>query len=160
MQNSLKKYGSTVFLIFIVWTLVSSISTVALIGNNSIVFAKKHGSSSSDNGEGSSGGSSSDNTGGGSTTGGSDNSNGGGDTSNTPTPPPSTEDGLTHSNAVKYTITNTNAKELTPPTGITAFREISYDGMKNIIVSNNNNTPTQVPLKGASLVLCKWWYRI
>lgn len=59
--------------------------------------------------------------------------------------------GLTHSNAVKYTITNTNAKELTPPTGITAFREISYDGMKNIIVSNNNNTPTQVPLKGAAL---------
>jgi hypothetical protein len=60
--------------------------------------------------------------------------------------------GLTHSNAVKYTITNTNAKELTPPTGVTAFREISYDGMKNVIVNNNNNnTPTQVPLKGAAL---------
>jgi hypothetical protein len=59
-------------------------------------------------------------------------------------------DGLTRSNAVKYTITNTNAKELTPPTGVTAFHEISYDGMKNVIVSNNN-VPTQVPLKGAAI---------
>ena len=56
---------------------------------------------------------------------------------------------LRQSPAVKYTITNTNAKELTPPTGITAFREISYDGMKNVIA--NNNIPTQVPLKGAAI---------
>jgi hypothetical protein len=32
---------------------------------------------------------------------------------------------------------------LTPPTGITAFREVSYDGIKN----NNNN----LPLKGAAI---------
>jgi hypothetical protein len=56
---------------------------------------------------------------------------------------------LTQSPAVKYTITNPNAKELTPPNGVTAFREISYDGMKNII--SNNNIPTQVPLKGAAI---------
>ena len=31
--------------------------------------------------------------------------------------------GLIQSKAVKYTITDTNAKILTPPTGITAFRE-------------------------------------
>jgi hypothetical protein len=51
--------------------------------------------------------------------------------------------GLTHSNAIKYTITDTNAKVLTAPNGITAFREISYDGIKNI--------PTQVPLKGTAI---------
>jgi hypothetical protein len=56
---------------------------------------------------------------------------------------------LTQSQAVKYTITNTNAKELTPPTGITVFREISYDGMKNFV--SNKNIPTQVPLKGAAI---------
>ena len=48
--------------------------------------------------------------------------------------------GLTQSNAVKYTITDSNAKVLTPPTGITAFREISYDGIKN-----------NLPLKGAAI---------
>jgi hypothetical protein len=41
IQNSLKKYRSAIVLIFIVWMLVSSIATVALIGNISIVFAKK-----------------------------------------------------------------------------------------------------------------------
>jgi hypothetical protein len=48
---------------------------------------------------------------------------------------------LTHSNAVRYTITDSNAKILTPPTGITAYREVSYDAIKN------NN----VPLKGAAI---------
>jgi hypothetical protein len=56
---------------------------------------------------------------------------------------------LRQSPAVKYTITSTNAKVLTPPTGITAFREISYDGMKNSL--GVNNIPTQVPLKGAAI---------
>ena len=56
---------------------------------------------------------------------------------------------LTHSNGVKYNITNTNAKVLTPPTGITAYREVIYDATKNIIV--NNTIPTQVPLKGAAI---------
>ena len=51
---------------------------------------------------------------------------------------------LTNSKAVKYTITDTNAKVLTPPTGIAAFREISYDGMK----SGNG---VQVPLRGAAI---------
>jgi PsbP-like protein len=49
-------------------------------------------------------------------------------------------DGLTQSNAVKYTITDTNAKVLTPPNGITAFREVSYDGIKN-----------NLPLKGTAI---------
>jgi len=57
---------------------------------------------------------------------------------------------LTHSNGVKYTITNTNAKVLTPPTGITAYREVSYNATKNILV-NNTTIPTQVPLKGAAI---------
>jgi hypothetical protein len=48
---------------------------------------------------------------------------------------------LTNSKAIKYTITDTNAKVLTPPTGITAFREVSYDAVKN------NN----IPLKGAAI---------
>ena len=39
---------------------------------------------------------------------------------------------------------------LTPPTGITAYREVSYDATKNIIV-NNTTIPTQVPLKGAAI---------
>jgi hypothetical protein len=51
---------------------------------------------------------------------------------------------LTQSNTVKYTITDSNAKVLTPPTGITAFREVSYDGMK----SGNG---VQVPLRGAAI---------
>ena len=54
--------------------------------------------------------------------------------------------GLIQSKAVKYTITDTNAKILTPPTGITAFREVSYDAMKN------NNNGIQVPLKGAAIL--------
>jgi hypothetical protein len=49
--------------------------------------------------------------------------------------------GLTQSNTIKYTITDTNAKVLTAPTGITAFREVSYYAVKN------NN----VPLKGAAI---------
>jgi hypothetical protein len=56
---------------------------------------------------------------------------------------------LTQSNGVKYNITNTNAKVLTPPTGITAYREVIYDATKNIVV--NNTIPTQVPLKGAAI---------
>jgi hypothetical protein len=51
---------------------------------------------------------------------------------------------LTNSKAIKYTITDTNAKVLTPPTGITSFREVSYDGMK----SGNG---VQVPLRGAAI---------
>jgi hypothetical protein len=50
--------------------------------------------------------------------------------------------GLTQSNTVKYTITDSNAKLLTPPNGITAFHEISYDGIK---------TGNNIPLKGAAI---------
>jgi len=39
---------------------------------------------------------------------------------------------------------------LTPPTGITAYREVSYNATKNILV-NNTTIPTQVPLKGAAI---------
>jgi PsbP-like protein len=53
--------------------------------------------------------------------------------------------GLIQSKAVKYAITDTNAKILTPPTSITSYREISYDGMKN-------NNGIQVPLKGAAIL--------
>jgi len=91
IQKSLKIYGSTIFLIFVILTLVSSITTVPFTDNISMVFAKKDKGgdkgSNSDNG----GGSSSDNGGGGGTTTtkeGSGNSNGGGssssDTINTP----------------------------------------------------------------------------
>jgi hypothetical protein len=87
----LKIYGSTIFLIFVILTLVSSITTVPFTDNISMVFAKKDKGgdkgSNSDNG----GGSSSDNGGGGGTTTtkeGSGNSNGGGssssDAGNTP----------------------------------------------------------------------------
>lgn len=60
---------------------------------------------------------------------------------------------LTNSSVIKYSITDTNAKVLTPPAGITAYREISYNGIKNSIVNNNNNvpTPTQIPLKGTAI---------
>jgi hypothetical protein len=99
IQKSLKIYGSTFFLIFVILTLVSSITTVPFTDNISMVFAKKDKGgdkgSSNDNGGGSSsdngGGSSSDNGGGGGTTTtkeGSGNSNGGGssssDAGNTP----------------------------------------------------------------------------
>jgi hypothetical protein len=60
--------------------------------------------------------------------------------------------GLTHSNTTKYTITATNATELTPPTGITAYHEISYNGMKNSVV---NNVPVLVPLKGTAIFFVK-----
>ena len=91
IQKSLKIYGSTIFLIFVILTLVSSITTVPFTDNISMVFAKKDKGgdkgSNSDNG----GGSSSDNGGGGGTTTtkeGSGNSNGGGssssDAGNTP----------------------------------------------------------------------------
>jgi hypothetical protein len=87
----LKICGSTIFLIFVILTLVSSITTVPFTDNISMVFAKKDKGgdkgSNSDNG----GGSSSDNGGGGGTTTtkeGSGNSNGGGssssDAGNTP----------------------------------------------------------------------------
>jgi hypothetical protein len=56
---------------------------------------------------------------------------------------------LTNSSVIKYTITNTNSKVLTPPAGITAYREISYNGIKNSTVSNN--TPAQIPLKGTAI---------
>ena len=73
IQKSLKIYGSTIFLIFVILTLVSSITTVPFTDNISIVFAKKD--------KGGDKGSSSDNGGGGGTTTteeGSGNSNGGG----------------------------------------------------------------------------------
>jgi hypothetical protein len=57
---------------------------------------------------------------------------------------------LTNSQAIKYTITDTNAKVLTPPLGITAFREVSYDAMKNSL--DANNVPAVVPLKGAAIL--------
>jgi hypothetical protein len=57
---------------------------------------------------------------------------------------------LTQSKAIKYTITNTNAKVLTAPTGISAFREVSYDAIKNS-VGGGSNPSTQVPLKGAAI---------
>ena len=87
----MKIYGSTFFLIFVILTLGSSITTVPFTDNISMVFAKKDKGgdkgSSNDNG----GGSSSDNGGGGGTTTtkeGSGNSNGGGssssDAGNTP----------------------------------------------------------------------------
>jgi hypothetical protein len=58
---------------------------------------------------------------------------------------------LTHSNTIKYTITDRNAKALTPPSGVgSAFREISYDGIKNTIDSVNK-IATQVPLKGTAI---------
>jgi hypothetical protein len=84
IQKSLKIYGSTFFLIFVILTLGSSITTVPFTDNISMVFAKKDKGgdkgSSNDNG----GGSSSDNGGGGGTTTtkeGSGNSNGGGSSS-------------------------------------------------------------------------------
>jgi hypothetical protein len=48
---------------------------------------------------------------------------------------------LAQSTAVKYTITDTNSKILTPPNGISAFREVSYDAVKN----------DNIPLKGAGI---------
>jgi hypothetical protein len=58
---------------------------------------------------------------------------------------------LTNSSVIKYAITDTNSKVLTPPAGITAYREISYNGIKNSTVSSNNNVPTQIPLKGTAI---------
>ena len=91
IQKSLKIYGSTIFLIFVILTLVSSITTVPFTDNISMVFAKKDKGgdkgSSNDNG----GGSSSDNGGGGGTTTtkeGSGNSNGGGSSSDAGNTPP------------------------------------------------------------------------
>jgi hypothetical protein len=91
-------YGSTIFLIFIILILVSSISSVPLTGNISIVFAKKdNGGSGGDDGgssskdKGGDKGSSSDNDGGGgtiTTEEGSSNSNGGGSSSDTGNTPP------------------------------------------------------------------------
>jgi hypothetical protein len=81
IQKSLKIYGSTIFLIFVILTLVSSITTIPFTDNISMVFAKKD--------KGGDKGSNIDNGGGGGTTTkeGSGNGNGGGsssDTSNTP----------------------------------------------------------------------------
>ncbi len=58
-------------------------------------------------------------------------------------------DALTNSSVIKYTITDTNSKVLTPPAGITAYHEISYNGIKNNTVSNN--IPAQIPLKGTAI---------
>jgi len=55
---------------------------------------------------------------------------------------------LTNSSVIKYSITDTNSKVLTPPAGITAYREISYNGIKNSTV---NNISTQIPLKGTAI---------
>ncbi len=67
------------------------------------------------------------------------------------TPSSATPDGytqqinaLTKSSVIKYIITDTNSKVLTPPTGIAAYREISYNGIK---ISTVNDIPTQIPLK-------------
>jgi hypothetical protein len=76
-------------------------------------------------------------------------------------------DGLTHSNTVKYTITDTNAKVLRPPNGVSAYREISYDGLKSnndVVVatattsgggggdsSSSSNSQASIPLKGAAI---------
>ena len=54
IQKSLKIYGSTIFLIFVILTLVSSISTVPFTGNISIVFAKKDNVAAAGRGGGSS----------------------------------------------------------------------------------------------------------
>ncbi|HEY1248949.1 MAG TPA: hypothetical protein VGE97_08190, partial [Nitrososphaera sp.] len=85
-QKSLKIYGSTIFLIFIICTLVSSISTVPFTGNIGMVFAKKdNGGSGGDDGgssskdKGSDKGSGSDNGGG--SSGSSGSSDNGGDSS-------------------------------------------------------------------------------
>jgi hypothetical protein len=99
--KSIRK-GRSIIFVFVILTLVSSMSTAALVpGNAHIGFAKKRsgGSGSGSSGRGSNGdgtssgdGSSTDNGGGQPTTGGSDNSNLGGDTGNTATPPPSTQE--------------------------------------------------------------------
>jgi hypothetical protein len=65
-------------------------------------------------------------------------------------------DGLTHSKTVKYTITDTNAKALTPPNGVSAFREVSYDGLKsnNDVVATSgggSNSQASIPLKGTAI---------
>jgi hypothetical protein len=57
---------------------------------------------------------------------------------------------LTNSSVIKYTITDTNSKVLTPPSGIASYREISYNGIKNSTV-NSNNISTQIPLKGTAI---------
>ena len=82
IQKSLKIYGSTIFLIFVILTLVSSITTVPFTDNISMVFAKKD--------KGGDKGSNSDNGGGGGTTTeeGSGNSNGGGSSSDAGNTPP------------------------------------------------------------------------
>jgi hypothetical protein len=56
--------------------------------------------------------------------------------------------GLTQSNAVKYNITSLNDTVFTPPSGVTAYHEISYNGMKNGII---NNAPVLIPLKGTGI---------
>jgi hypothetical protein len=82
IQKSLKIYGSTIFLIFVILTLVSSITTVPFTDNISMVFAKKD--------KGGDKGSNIDNGGGGGTTTkeGSGNGNGGGSSSDTGSTPP------------------------------------------------------------------------
>jgi len=82
IQKSLKIYGSTIFLIFVILTLVSSITTIPFTDNISMVFAKKD--------KGGDKGSNSDNGGGGGTTTeeGSGNSNGGGSSSDAGNTPP------------------------------------------------------------------------
>jgi hypothetical protein len=82
IQKSLKIYGSTIFLIFVILTLVSSITTVPFTDNISMVFAKKD--------KGGDKGSNIDNGGGGGTTTkeGSGNGNGGGSSSDTGNTPP------------------------------------------------------------------------
>jgi hypothetical protein len=56
-------------------------------------------------------------------------------------------DALTNSSVIKYIITDTNSKVLTP-IGIAAYREISYNGIK---ISTVNNIHTQIPLKGTAI---------
>ena len=54
---------------------------------------------------------------------------------------------LTKSSVIKHIITDTHSKVLTP-TGIAAYREISYNGIK---ISTVNNIPTQIPLKRTAI---------
>jgi hypothetical protein len=64
-------------------------------------------------------------------------------------------DGLTHSKTVKYIITDTNAKVLTPPNGVSAYHEVSYDGIKGIDAAISaggvDSSQASIPLKGTAI---------
>jgi hypothetical protein len=121
-NNCNLKQAKKIIFVFLVLTLVSSISVSAILMSTvkvNFAFAKKHDSSG---GGGASTSGSGDNGGGTTTTGGSDNSNGGsGDTSNTtPTPPAATQqtcpDGSKPDANGKCPTTTPPTSEATPPT--------------------------------------------